>query len=49
MSIVNGDKFGYGHLIDGSKSVDFNHVIKGGTFDRPVLNEKYDFYANFCR
>ena len=47
------DKFGYGHLVkqlNGASTKptpDFNEVIKGGTFDRPVLNEKYDFYANF--
>ena len=29
-------------------TLDFNKVFvfKGGTFDRLVLNEKYDFYAN---
>ena len=47
------DKFGYGHFmkqLNGASTKptpDFNEVIKGGTFDRPVLNEKYDFYANF--
>ena len=28
-------------------TLDFNEVIKGVTFDRPVMNEKYNFYANF--
>ena len=45
--IVSSDRFGYGHLIKGPKNIDFNKVIKGGTFDRPLLNKKYDFYASF--
>ena len=51
--LATSDKYGYGHLLksqDGestSPSLNFNEVIKGGTFDRPVMNEKYDFYANF--
>ena len=55
ISSICSDKFGYGHLAkqsNGAKAkpaLDFNEVIKGGTFDRPVLNEKYDFYANFGR
>ena len=53
--IVSSNKFGYGHLLkqsSGAKAappLDFNEVVKGGTFDRPVMNEKYDFYANFSR
>ena len=49
-STLCSDKFGYSHLVKQSKTkprLDFNDIIKGGTFDRPVLNEKYDFYANF--
>ena len=55
ISSICSDKFGYEHLskeTNGAKTkptLDFNEVIKGGTFDRPVLNEKYDFYANFDR
>ena len=55
VSSICSDKFGYEHLskeTNGAKTkptLDFNEVIKGGTFDRPVLNEKYDFYANFGR
>ena len=55
VSSICSDKFGYGHLAkqsNGAKTkppLDFNEVIKGGTFDRPVLNEKYDFYAKFGR
>ena len=54
-SSICSDKFGYGHLSkqsNGAKTKptpDFNEVIRGGTFDRPVLNEEYDFYANFGR
>ena len=53
--IVSADKFGYGHLLKQTKgtsstpTLDFHDVIKGGTSDRPILNEKYDFYANFGR
>ena len=54
VSSICSNKFGYGHLSkqsNGAKTIkptlDFNEIIKGGTFDRPVLNEKYDFYANF--
>ena len=54
VSSICSDKFGYEHLSEtnGAKTkptLDFNEIIKGGTFDRPVLNEKYDFYANFGR
>ena len=55
VSSICSNKFGYGHLSkqsNGAKikpTLDFNEVIKGGTFDRPVLNEKYDCYANFGR
>ena len=51
VSIVTSNKFGYGHLLSGAKAappLDFNEIIKGGTFDRPVMNKKYDFYANFA-
>ena len=56
VSTICSNKFGYGHLVrqtNGAKNtkptLDLNEVVKGGTFDRPVLNEKYDFYANFGR
>ena len=55
VSSMCSDKFGYGHLSkqsNGAKTkpmLDFKEMIKGGTFDRPVLNDKYDFYANFGR
>ena len=53
--IVGADKFGYGHLVkqaegtNNTPTLNFNEVIKGGTSDRPILNEKYDFYATFGR
>ena len=53
--VIGSDRFGYGHLMkkpssngaENAPPIHLNEVIKGGTFDRPVLNEKYDFYANF--
>ena len=52
-SSIFSDKFGYDHLAkqpndtSTKPTLDFNEVVKGGTYDRPVLSEKYDFYANF--
>ena len=53
--VIGSDRFGYGHLMkkpnsngaENAPPIHLNEVIKGGTFDRPVLNEKYDFYANY--